>query len=151
MAINDPNNPIIQLEVMKKRWKSSDEKLYEQRQTLEKLYVSLGEQTSEIRKITKENNELKIELEVTKQKLKHTQEAVLLTGKKSTQKKKTVRLQSFLASLLFLLATILCGFGINLLTSTPPNLLGWIMIALSAIVYVIAAFMTNFVVLEGEQ
>ena len=136
---------------MKKRWKSSDEKLYEQRQTLEKLYVSLGEQTSEIRKITKENNELKIELEVTKQKLKHTQEAVLLTGKKSTQKKKTVRLQSFLASLLFLLATILCGFGINLLTSTPPNLLGWIMIALSAIVYVIAAFMTNFVVLEGEQ
>lgn len=152
MGINnfDADDPRIQLEVMKERLKFSEEKIHQQEQALEKVYVNLGRQDTNLKRTVEERNELKVELEVTKQKLKHVQESLALSGKKSIKRNTTAKLQAFLASLLFLLASILASFGTNLLTSTPPNSLGWIMIVLAGVAYTIAALMTTLLALGDE-
>src|SRR5437879_8664600 len=98
MGINnfDADDPRIQLEVMKERLKFSEEKIHQQEQALEKAYVNLGRQDTNLKRTVEERNELKVELEVTKQKLKHVQESLALSGKKSTKRNTTAKLQAFL-------------------------------------------------------
>ncbi len=65
------------------------------------------------------------------------------------KKLRTKRTQTFLVSLLYLLSTFLAGSGANLLTTNPPNSVGWITIALASIVYIIATLITTLIVIEG--
>jgi hypothetical protein len=73
---------------------------------------------------------------------------------RKTSRKKNILsiLLTILANLLFLLSTIVVGFGVNMLTSNPPNELGNTMLILGGSAYAIAAVMIVLLAtLEGSR
>jgi chromosome segregation ATPase len=74
-------------------------------------------------------------LAVTKEKLRQTESALAQRNQRTRNKKISLRLQAFLSSVLYLLATILTSIGINMVTSSRPNSLGVTMIVLGDVPY----------------
>ena len=118
----DPNNPRIQLIVMKQQLKFTDEL-----------------------------NLLDKQLELKKQELLFLQKAIEKSKEKTAKKSGASKLQSILANLVFLSSTILVGFGINSLTSIHNNPQGWIMIILGIFFYFIGTIMTTYLVSGGRD
>lgn len=147
----DLDDPRVQLEVTKERLKYAEEKFFQQGQALEKALLSLGRLETDLKRTIEERNDLKTELEVTKQKLKYAELALVQYGTKTIEKSKNARRQAFLASLMFLIASVLASAGINMLTSTPPNSLGWLITGLAILAYIVAALMTTLLALGGTN
>lgn len=149
MSNVDPAKSKIQLEVLKERLKYSEEKNRQQEQVLAQAYKDLGQKEAELKQIRVEHDDLRIKWEVLQRDLKHVQDSLTQSSQKTAKKKNTAKLQAFLASLIFLLSSVLVNIGTTMLTSLPPNSLGWVMTALAAAAYIIAALMTTFLALEG--
>ena len=115
-----------QLEVMKEKYRNEHAKFLQIEQELEKLQIEVKETKEEL-------NNLKTDLAVSKEQLKEER-----------KKNKDSKFYKLLVNLLFLLVTILCGFGINMLTSNPPNSIGYFLIAFAVFAYIIASGMTYF-------
>lgn len=159
---DDPNKLKVQLEVLKERLRYLEKrdnlrlKYLEERNDLQKKeieqhLISLERKEIDLQKLTEEKIELKIAFEVERQKTKHLEEIVVQNKKKQGGKTVNTRVRGFSTSILFLIASILAGFGINMLTSMPPNSEGWLPIAMSIIAYIIATLLTTFLASEGEN
>lgn len=139
-----------QVQILKENAKFSEERLRQKEQELKETLFNLGRKESELRQTIEEQNKLKIELAVANQKLKYEIELRSLLKQNVIKKTTVAKFQAFMTSLLFLVSSLLVGFGINFLTGTPPNSTGWILIAFAGIVYVIAALLTTLLA-GGEQ
>jgi hypothetical protein len=145
----DPLNPRVHLEVLRERLKNTEERVRQQEKDLAQVYTNLGRKETELIRIRDERDDLKIKWEVVKRDLKHTQELLLLSNQKTTKKTTRAKLLAFFASLIFLISSILANIGTGILTSTPPNSLGRVMIAVAIILYIVAALMTTLLAFEG--
>jgi hypothetical protein len=143
-----PTNPDIG--VLRIQLEHAREKFEEKKQELLQTQQLLDQVRRELERTKDELTNLKIE---------RAQEQVTLTTlttqlvekeQKVIKKNSTAKLQAFLAGLLYLLSTILATIGINLITSKPPDSIGFAMIALAVIIYIIAAFMTTLLAVEGS-
>jgi Skp family chaperone for outer membrane proteins len=139
------------LEVTKERLKYAEEKFFQQGQALEKALLNLGRLETDVKRTSEERNDLKTELEITKQKLKYAEQALAQYDTKTIEKSRNARRQAFLASLIFLIASVLASAGINMLTSTPPISLGWLIISLAIMAYIVAALMTTLLASGGNN
>lgn len=137
MSINsvDPTDPSVQLEVLRERLKNSEEKIRQLEGDLAQVYIDLGRKETELKQTRDDRDDLKIKLAVTESGLKHGQELLKLSSEKSKIKRNIARRRTLSANLLYFLAAVLTGFGTSMLTSTPPNSLGWMMIVFAAAVY----------------
>lgn len=62
------------------------------------------------------------------------------------------RTESVLVTLLFLIATMLVTFGINLLTTTPPSIfIGSLTVILGGLIYIVVAFAVTFSIFRVSQ
>ncbi|HEY1348992.1 MAG TPA: hypothetical protein VGF67_05135 [Ktedonobacteraceae bacterium] len=145
----DPAKSKIQLEILKERLKYSEEKFHQQEQALAQAYKNLGQKEAELKQVSVEKEDLRIKWEVLQRDFKYVQDTLAQGNQKTAKKRNTAKLQAFLASLIFLLTSVLVNIGTTMLTSLPPNTLGWVMIALAAAAYIIAALMTTFLAIEG--
>lgn len=143
MGNSDPTDLRIQLEVIRERLKYAEEKSRQQEQMLTQAYKDLGQKEAELKQIRSEREDLKIKWEVLQRDFKHSQNSLIQATQANTKKKKTAQFQGFIASIVFLCSSILVNLGTAMLTSLPPNSLGWIMITLAATIYFIAALMTT--------
>jgi hypothetical protein len=149
MSNFDPTDPRVQLEIIRERLHYSEEKVREHELLLAQTNRDLGQKNAELKITEEERNDFKLKWEILQRDFIHSQETLTKTIQISKQKKKTVRFQAFLASLIFLLSSVLVNLGTTMLTSSPPNELGWVMIALAAASYIVAALMTTILALEG--
>lgn len=133
-----------QVQILKENARFSEERLRQKEQALEKALFNLSRKDAELKRTIEEQNTLKIELAVTNQKLKYEVEINSLLKQNAIKKSTVTKFQAFMVSLLFLVSSLLVGFGINFLTGTPPNSTGWVLIVLAGIVYIIAALLTSF-------
>ena len=144
-----PSELRIQLEVIKERLIHKENEMLQLKKDLEIAHLEINRQVSELRKSIDEVNELRMQLEVTKQKLEHKEESLSVKVLRTNKQRSSSKLQALSTSLLFLLATLLASFGTNMLTSTPPDAKGYILVIIACIAYALAAF-TNIFIL-GEE
>ncbi len=83
---------------------------------------------------------------VTEQKLTHAQQAFTQSSQQTTGKDRQAKWRAFLASILFLMTSVLAGVGASMLAASPPNQFGTTLIALGAVVYIVAAILTTLLV-----
>jgi cation transport ATPase len=143
MSSSDPTDLRIQLEVIRERLKYAEEKSRQQEQMLTQAYKDLGQKEAELKQIRSEREDLRVKWEVLQRDFKHSQVSLLQAIQANTKKKRTAQFQGLIASILFLCSSILVNFGTTMLTSLPPNSFGWILIALAATIYFIAALITT--------
>src|SRR5579859_7773129 len=139
----DPIKLKIQLEVLRERIKYLEIKNKEQETNLIEARDGLHLQDVDLGKMRDERDDLRIKWEVMKAEIKHLQDSLTQNSQTSTKKRSIVKRQGFVASLIFLLSSVLVNVGTTLLTSSPPNSLGWVMMALATVSYIVAALMTT--------
>ncbi|SRR5258706_11057254 len=147
----EDENSAAELREIRAHLRHSDELLRLKTEELDKTRILLDQKEGELKRAINEAGELRLQLGVTKERLRHTERALVVKANVAAKKGRVSRLQAFLASLLFLLASVLGSFGTNMLTSSSPNSIGWFMIALAASAYIIAAIMTTLLVIEGNR
>ncbi len=139
MSSIDPTDPGVQLEVLRERLKNSEEKIRRLEGDLARVYIDLGRKETELKQTRDDRDDLKIRLAVAESGLKHGQELLILSSEKTKIKRNNARRRTISANLLYFLAAVLTGFGTSMLTSAPPNSLGWMMIVFAAVVYLTGA------------
>jgi hypothetical protein len=158
MSDNSNESLRIHLEVIRLSLRHTEEKLFEKTQEYERVLASMRMQDGKyIRTIEELNalNERYVRLEERFGALeKELQQAELKLSQKErniAKKKASVILQAILIDILFLLSTVLASFGVNMLTSTTPNQVGWIAIALAVGTYFVAATIGVVRTFEGVE
>lgn len=129
--INETNR-LLELQKQETNYKLSDkqkevERLLEERMLLSAEITTFKVQTEQLKENTHQleiqNRELEIELRTLKERFDKSRQGSLL---------------EYIASLT---AAIILGFGVNIVTSTPNDWKGWVIISISVILAVIAFFM----------
>ncbi len=151
MSNIDPIRFKIQLEVQKEKLKNAEQRFRHQEQILAKAYKDLGQKEAELEQARSERDDLRIKWEVLQRDFKYTQDLLKKGNQQNTKKRNTAKFQAFFASLLFLQSSILVNIGTTMLTSSPPNPFGWVMMAIAVSLYVVAALMTTLLALEGRN
>jgi len=152
MGVNDsdPAEIKIQLELCRERQRYSEDGNRRLEQELAQVYTNLGRKEKELEQIKEDRTDLKIKWEVLKKDFQYAQAALSQSSHVTSKKRTMAKLQAFLASIIFLLSSVIANFATGVLTSNPPNpSLGWSMLGLAASVYIIGALMTTVLVLEG--
>lgn len=135
MAISesDPiDDPRVQLALATRDLKHTEEKVRQLEGTLAQAHIDLGRKETEISHLRDECEALRLKLELAKRDLKHLQEG-------NSSKSKASRERAINATLLLAFASGFTGYGINLLTQTPSNLIGIALVAIAIILYWIGA------------
>lgn len=140
-----------QLEVAKERLEHKEKELGQLRKELETARTDWKQQGIELKKTLNELNDLRTQVEVLKERLEHKDETLSLKDLDANKKKSSAKLQALFASSLFLFASLLSSFGTNMLTSSPPDTKGTILISLAFVAYALAAFMTIFILGGSNQ
>lgn len=128
-AITQINEQKTQIEKAKYQEEKTAQLEHQLTETQDKLDIREHELTKAISRI----NEQKTQIAVLNEKVKQFQ-------KHNTNDK----LQSFLASLLFMLSAGLASMGYNLVTTTSPSSLGTSLIVMAIVSHVVAAIMVIF-------
>lgn len=138
----DPNELRIQVEVLREQKRH----LEEQKQHLEDRLLSLGRELertkSESTHQAYDLTRTRTSLEIAHHKLRHADHALQVYTNNARKKSIIAKFQRAGISIVFLVSSVLASLGTNMLTATPPNLLGWFMIALAFLVYLVAALLT---------
>jgi hypothetical protein len=137
------NNPIVQLEVTKERYRNLETRFFEQAENLRQAYIDIGRLEAKLDQASTDFHDMRVKLGVTEQKLTHTEQALNQSNQTTTGKNRQAKWKAFLASIFFLIVTILAGLGTGMLVLTPPNSLGWALLVLGAILYIVAAVLTT--------
>ncbi len=130
----------LELTEVKTNLRHAEITIRDKTQEFDKVNTILKENEEKLKRTIEELNSLNTTYEVLKE--RHRQIVIKLAQKEKNIKKQktTVVLRSLITSALFLLSTVLAGFGINTLTSINSNPVGWVMICLAAITYVFATY-----------
>jgi hypothetical protein len=139
----DPIRSKIQLEVLRERIKYLETRNKQQEKDLLEARDSLRRQDIDLGTMRDERDDLRIKWEVMRSEIKHLQDSLTQSNQINTKSKSILKRQGFIASLIFLLSSVLVNVGTTLLTSNPPSPLGWVMIALATASYIVAALMTT--------
>ena len=148
---NEAHQLRMDLAVTKERLRHADAKIEQLTNEVEQLRDSSKRKDSDIQRRDDEYNRLNTILEVTKEKLKQTETALAQKNQSIKKKNRSLKLQAFLSSVLYLLATILTGFGINMITSAQSNPVGVTMIILGVVTYMIGTAMTIWITIESSE
>lgn len=106
------------------------------------LHKMLQKVEYELHRSQNEIANLQAVLTVTKVELAQTDAALHLAETKAKVNTSTLRLRVLLSGILFLIASVLASFGVNLLTSEPSHLIGWVVLILAVLMYGIAVTLT---------
>jgi hypothetical protein len=139
----DNTDPVIQYEITKERLKNSEEKRFHLEESLKNAHVAIERLQANLKQESDEKSEIKVNFEVTKQKLLYAEQALTQSNQKTTHKDRKAKWTAFLASILLVGASLFIGIGASMVASTPPNSIGWAFIILGSIVDVIAAALTT--------
>ena len=112
----NPNDPHVQLLLAQERLKFEKER----------------------RKFENDVGKLEQEIALQKKEIAFLKEAVILKDREIAKKKKRGVFPSLLISIVFLVSTVLFGFGVNLVTSGTLPYLGMGMMLLGFVTYVVA-------------
>jgi septal ring factor EnvC (AmiA/AmiB activator) len=127
----DPTDPRVQLELVTRDLRHEQEKVRELKESLTQIQSDLIAKERELNNLKDERGDLKLNLGLATRDLKHIKES------------KTSKQRAFYATLILALASGSAGWGTNLLTSAPPNQIGFILLAVAAILYYIGARLTT--------
>ncbi len=136
------NNPIVQLEIMKERLRNAEEKNSQQEESLRQANVTIGRLEERLRQATEDSHNMKVTLEVTKQKLTHAEQTLQQSNQNTTGKVRKAKWTTFFLNILLIGASIPIGIGASYVASTSPNSIGWVFIILGGIVDIVAAALT---------
>jgi septal ring factor EnvC (AmiA/AmiB activator) len=133
MAISgfDPTNPHWQLESVRKDLRLQEEKVHQLEESIKRVTSNLDQKDKELDELKNERGDLRLKLGLANGELKHIRE------------NKASKRRAFYAALLLALASMSAGWGINLLTSTSPNLVGFFLLGGAVILYAIGAHLTT--------
>ena len=133
MAISgfDPTDPRAQLELANERLKYAEEKIRQLEETIKQAKLNWTSKERESNELRDERDDLKLKLGLANHDLKHIQE------------NKASKERAFYATLILALASGSAGWGINLLTQTPSNLVGIVLLAFAIILYYIGGRLTT--------
>lgn len=133
MAISgfDPTDPRVQLELVTRDLRHEQENVRQLKETLTQFQSNLISKERELNKLKEEAGDLKLNLGLATRDLNHIRES------------KASKQRAFYATLILALASGSAGWGTNLLTSAPPNQIGFILLAVAAILYFIGARLTT--------
>lgn len=124
-----------------------EEVLKERNKHLELINKQLAQQMKQkdtaLEKMRDERDDLRIKWSVMGAEVKHLQDSLTQNSRMNTQNRGIIKRQGFIASLIFLLSSVLVNVSTTLLTSNPPNSLGWVMMAIAVVAYAVAALMTT--------
>jgi DNA-binding transcriptional regulator YbjK len=141
---------LIQLEILRERQKHLEERIRQLEQELTQAYTTLGRREKELEQLKQQYADLNTRYEVLKTELRHAQASLRQNSQATTQKKTKAKLSAFFASIVFLLSSIVANVGTSFLTSIPPNIsLGWLILSVATIVYIMGALITIVFVSEG--
>lgn len=139
----DTNDPVVQFEVTKERLKNSEEKCFHLEESLKNAHVTIERLQANLKQESEEKSDIKVNFEVTKQKLLYTEQALNQSNQATIGKSRQSKVGAAITSVIFLMASILNGFGIGMVLSTPPNTFGWALIILASVIYILATFQAN--------
>jgi hypothetical protein len=155
---NETHQLKVELEVTKVNLRHAETTVTQLRYDLDQLRATsiskdneITRKDNEIKHKDGEFNRLNTTFEVTKEKLKQTETALTQKNQITKKKNRSLRLQAFLSSVLYLLATILTSIGINMITSAQSNSLGVTMIVLGVVTYLIGTAITIWITIEGSE
>lgn len=152
MGVNnpDPAKSRIQLEILRERQRHSEGRIRQLEQELTQAHANLGRKEKELEQEKRYSAGLKIQRMELRKDLQHTQYLLAQNSQVSIKKRTTAKLQAFVASIIFLISSVLVNFATSMLTSSPPSpSLGWSMLGLAAVAYLAGAFMTTLLASKG--
>jgi predicted nuclease with TOPRIM domain len=142
MGLLHPNNPVVQVEVLKERYRNLETRFSEQAESLKQAYIDIGRLEAKLDRASTDFHDMRVKLGVTEQKLTHADQSLRQSRQNTTGKDRQAKGRAFLADVLFFITSILVGVGASMLASTPPNPLGHTLIVLAIIVYLVGAVLT---------
>jgi hypothetical protein len=154
MEVNDldPIGSKIQLEICRENLKHSEDKIRQIEQELTQVNRNLGRKEKELEQVKEERTDFKTRWRLLQNDLQYARDALAQNSQVGAKKRTRAKRQAFLVSLIFLVSSILVNFGTSKLTSSPLDLsLGWSLLALAVVTYIIGASMTTLLALGGES
>ena len=137
------NSPVVEREVLKERLRNVEEKYSHQEESLRNAYITIGRLEAQLKQTVDDFHDMRVTLEVTKQKFTHAEQALNQSSQNTTGKDRQTKWRALFASILFAIASVLAGVGGNQIASTPPNSFGEFLIGLGIAVYIVAAILTT--------
>ena len=131
MGTKQPEDPLIKLARAEERLKNSTQ----QKKELESLSL-------ELKQITVERHQLHEDLEKEKLKVEFLEIAHKEDENRAAARTKEARKTTYFTGVLFLLANIFIGLGVNYISSTPPNDLGIILIGAGFIIFSMSFYLS---------
>ncbi|GHO49650.1 hypothetical protein [Ktedonospora formicarum] len=144
---NNYHDPSTELITIREKLKASLQKEKEH----EKIINDLRQKEAEAKSILEERNDLFTKLKLKEQEIDFMRKALEQSNIKLTERKKNGQILSFFGDILILISTVFTGWGINLLTSTPSNPIGWLMLAASIALFILNSLMAKILAFGGTN
>jgi cell division protein FtsB len=138
MGLRQPEDPMIKLARAEERLKNSSQ----QKKEIEYL-------SQELKKITAERHKLHEDLEKEKLKVEIFEIASKKNEERVAEKNKETRWLTNFSDILFLVANIFIGWGVNYISSTPRNDTGLILIGAGVIIFILGIFLSRKIASGG--
>ncbi len=138
MGTKQPEDPSIKLARAEERLRNSTQKKKE----IEIL-------SQELKQITAERHQLHEGLEKEKLKVEFLEIARKENEDRAAARAKEARKTTFVIGIFYLLANIFIGWGVNYISSTPPNDTGIILIGAGAIISIISFYQSTRIASGG--
>jgi|SRR5450755_483837 hypothetical protein len=139
---NNENRWQVDFEILKEKFKHQSETLSQKERELERVKAEIRVLSRENTLLLNEKNKLKFDLLITKERFKVKEAENLKEVKGSSKKKLTKKFLILLTSILFFLSSLLSSYGVNLLTSTPPDSAGNSMVIFAIMIFIVATFIS---------
>src|SRR5438552_4879826 len=115
------NDPSTELRVTKEKLKAS----LQREKELEKVINDLHKKDAEFKHTLEDHGRLFTQLKLKEQEVEFMHKAIEQSNQKIAEKNKNGKIVSFFGDILILVSTTFSAWGINYITSTPPNSIGW--------------------------
>ena len=146
----DPTDPRLELVQLREKLKNADERNRQLEGDLKRVYIELGRKDEELRRIREERDDLKVELVGVKKDLGHARDLLEQSSRNVGEKKTAAKWFALFASFAFFIAAGLASLGVNLVTQTPPNEAGVIVIIFAFAAFIVGAGITLLLASGGE-
>jgi hypothetical protein len=140
-----PNELKVQLEVAREKLSHKEEEVLRLERELEKAHLEVERLETELEQTKKALNELRMQYEVTKEKYEHTVKELSSKVNDAYKRNSGAKVQAVFVSIAFLGSNILLGFGVNMLTMTPPDPKGPVLLAAAVILSLLGTGVSIFV------
>jgi uncharacterized membrane-anchored protein len=147
---NTQNNLITDFKVLEQKYIHEQEKNFQKEQDLIKAYDERNKLRADLEQTNERLNRLERELEVTKERLKNTETNLTQQNKEEIKKNRSTKLLAIIATVLFLMASLLFNYGNSLITSNPPQIVGILVLFIASLMGILAAII-NILIIGGSN